>query len=146
MVDAFARVEIISRLEKKATFSARKWRNTTTRQSAQSLSLFQQGIRFKVDIRGPSRGYILEVWGNHFVLPNLGPIGKWAGKMQHSGSKKSSKCLFTSEQKKCSLSLSVGYSDVTTFSLTGSQQSGNYFYRPIISSLVRVTGCTHPGH
>lgn len=39
------------------------------------ICVIQQGIRFKVDVVGPSRGYILEVWGNHFVLPYLGPIG-----------------------------------------------------------------------
>ena len=36
---------------------------------------FQQGMRFSVEIREPSRGYILEVFDAHFVLPNLGPIG-----------------------------------------------------------------------
>lgn len=35
----------------------------------------QRGIRFKVEIDGPSRGYILEVYGRHFTLPDLGPIG-----------------------------------------------------------------------
>ena len=38
-------------------------------------TVLQQGIRFKVDVTEASRGYMLEVWGNHFVLPNLGPIG-----------------------------------------------------------------------
>jgi len=28
-----------------------------------------------VEIREPSRGYVLEVFDAHFVLPNLGPIG-----------------------------------------------------------------------
>ena len=37
---------------------------------------FPQGIRFSVMVDGPSRGYVLEVYDNHFVLPNLGPIGK----------------------------------------------------------------------
>jgi homogentisate 1,2-dioxygenase len=32
-------------------------------------------MRFHVGVEGPTRGYILEVWGTHFVLPNLGPIG-----------------------------------------------------------------------
>ena len=27
-------------------------------------------------MRGPSRGYVLEVYGTHFVLPDLGPIGE----------------------------------------------------------------------
>ena len=39
--------------------------------------VIQQGVRFSVDVEGPTRGYILEVWGNHFVLPNLGPIGRF---------------------------------------------------------------------
>ena len=32
-------------------------------------------MRFSVDVTGPSRGYILEVFDTHFQLPNLGPIG-----------------------------------------------------------------------
>ncbi|XP_068222933.1 homogentisate 1,2-dioxygenase [Palaemon carinicauda] len=39
------------------------------------ICVIQQGMRFKVDVNGPTRGYILEVYDNHFVLPNLGPIG-----------------------------------------------------------------------
>ena len=35
-----------------------------------------QGFRFVVDLPdGPSRGYIAEVFGTHFQLPDLGPIG-----------------------------------------------------------------------
>ncbi|KAG8259979.1 hypothetical protein J6590_107394, partial [Homalodisca vitripennis] len=33
-----------------------------------------QGMRFSVEVEGPSRGYVLEVYDNHFQLPNLGPI------------------------------------------------------------------------
>ena len=32
-------------------------------------------MRFSVDVSGPSRGYILEVFDNHFKLPDLGVIG-----------------------------------------------------------------------
>lgn len=32
-------------------------------------------MRFKIEITEPSRGYVLEVFGRHFVLPDLGPIG-----------------------------------------------------------------------
>ena len=39
------------------------------------ICVIPQGIRFNVAIEGPSRGYILEVFGVHFVLPGLGPIG-----------------------------------------------------------------------
>lgn len=39
------------------------------------ICVIQQGMRFQVYVSGPSRGYILEVFDNHFVLPNLGPIG-----------------------------------------------------------------------
>jgi len=39
------------------------------------ICVIQQGIRFSVAVNGPTRGYILEVFGNHFTLPNLGPIG-----------------------------------------------------------------------
>ncbi|KAK3030264.1 hypothetical protein RJ639_039847 [Escallonia herrerae] len=35
-----------------------------------------QGFRFVVDLPdGPSRGYVAEVFGTHFQLPDLGPIG-----------------------------------------------------------------------
>lgn len=37
--------------------------------------VFQQGMRFSVDVFGETRGYILEVFGAHFELPDLGPIG-----------------------------------------------------------------------
>lgn len=39
------------------------------------ICVIQQGMRFKVEISQPSRGYILEVFGRHFTLPDLGPIG-----------------------------------------------------------------------
>ncbi|XP_053611123.1 homogentisate 1,2-dioxygenase isoform X1 [Plodia interpunctella] len=39
------------------------------------IAVIQLGIRFAVAVEGPSRGYILEVFGGHFTLPDLGPIG-----------------------------------------------------------------------
>lgn len=39
------------------------------------ICVIQRGMRFSVSVFGPSRGYILEVFDNHFQLPNLGPIG-----------------------------------------------------------------------
>uniref|UniRef100_A0A6I8NW71 Homogentisate 1,2-dioxygenase n=1 Tax=Ornithorhynchus anatinus TaxID=9258 RepID=A0A6I8NW71_ORNAN len=36
---------------------------------------FQRGMRFRVDVFQETRGYILEVYGVHFELPDLGPIG-----------------------------------------------------------------------
>ncbi|XP_076818170.1 homogentisate 1,2-dioxygenase-like [Clavelina lepadiformis] len=39
------------------------------------ICVIQQGMRFNVDVSEPSRGYILEVFGVHFQLPDLGPIG-----------------------------------------------------------------------
>jgi homogentisate 1,2-dioxygenase len=41
------------------------------------ICVIQQGIKFSVDVTNnqPTRGYILEVYDGHFVLPNLGPIG-----------------------------------------------------------------------
>lgn len=32
-------------------------------------------MRFSINVDGPTRGYVLEVFGTHFVLPHLGPIG-----------------------------------------------------------------------
>jgi homogentisate 1,2-dioxygenase len=41
------------------------------------ICVIQRGIRFSVNlVKGePIRGYILEVFGEHFELPDLGPIG-----------------------------------------------------------------------
>ncbi|KAI0787799.1 homogentisate 1,2-dioxygenase [Fomes fomentarius] len=40
------------------------------------LVVIQRGIKYKVGLPdGPSRGYILEVFGSHFELPDLGPLG-----------------------------------------------------------------------
>lgn len=39
------------------------------------IFVIQRGSRFKVNVDGPSRGYILEVWGANFELPELGPLG-----------------------------------------------------------------------
>ncbi|KAK7067625.1 hypothetical protein SK128_013911, partial [Halocaridina rubra] len=38
------------------------------------ICVIQQGMRFSVEVQGPTRGYVLEVYDAHFVLPNLGPI------------------------------------------------------------------------
>jgi homogentisate 1,2-dioxygenase len=38
--------------------------------------VIQRGIRFSIDpVDGSSRGYICEVFGGHFRIPDLGPIG-----------------------------------------------------------------------
>ncbi|XP_053958584.1 homogentisate 1,2-dioxygenase isoform X1 [Anastrepha ludens] len=39
------------------------------------ICVIPQGIRYSVNLTEPSRGYILEVYNNHFQLPDLGPIG-----------------------------------------------------------------------
>ena len=39
------------------------------------ICVIQRGQRFKIKIEGPSRGYILEIWGSNFELPELGPLG-----------------------------------------------------------------------
>ncbi len=39
------------------------------------IVVIPRGIRFRVEVEGPSRGYILEVFQGHFQLPDLGPIG-----------------------------------------------------------------------
>jgi homogentisate 1,2-dioxygenase len=40
------------------------------------IVVVQQGMRFAVEVSGAARGYVLEVYDAHFVLPNLGPIGQ----------------------------------------------------------------------
>uniref|UniRef100_A0A8C4QSA4 Homogentisate 1,2-dioxygenase n=1 Tax=Eptatretus burgeri TaxID=7764 RepID=A0A8C4QSA4_EPTBU len=39
------------------------------------ICVIQQGMRFSVSVTGESMGFILEVYGVHFALPDLGPIG-----------------------------------------------------------------------
>ncbi|XP_013078616.2 homogentisate 1,2-dioxygenase-like isoform X1 [Biomphalaria glabrata] len=39
------------------------------------ICVIQRGIRFSVNVEENTRGYILEVFSDHFQLPNLGPIG-----------------------------------------------------------------------
>jgi homogentisate 1,2-dioxygenase len=39
------------------------------------VAVVPRGARFKVDVKGPSRGYLCENYGAHFRLPELGPIG-----------------------------------------------------------------------
>lgn len=39
------------------------------------IAIIQQGMRFSIHVSEPSRGYILEVFGQHFIIPDLGPIG-----------------------------------------------------------------------
>lgn len=43
--------------------------------SPNEICVIQQGMRFSVAVSEQSRGYILEVFGRHFNLPDLGPIG-----------------------------------------------------------------------
>jgi homogentisate 1,2-dioxygenase len=39
------------------------------------FAVIQRGIKFSVGVDGASRGYICEVFNNHYRLPELGPIG-----------------------------------------------------------------------
>ncbi|CAG0881802.1 unnamed protein product, partial [Cyprideis torosa] len=39
------------------------------------ICVLQRGMRFSIAVREQARGYVLEVFNNHFTLPNLGPIG-----------------------------------------------------------------------
>jgi len=39
------------------------------------IAVVPRGIKFRVDLEGPSRGYLCENYGAHFRLPELGPIG-----------------------------------------------------------------------
>ncbi|KAG9159501.1 hypothetical protein Leryth_022752 [Lithospermum erythrorhizon] len=40
------------------------------------IVVIPQGFRFSIDLPdGPSRGYVSEIFGTHFQLPDLGPIG-----------------------------------------------------------------------
>jgi len=46
----------------------------------------RRGLRFAVALAGgAARGYVLEVFGGHFALPDLGPIGAVLGPLMRSG-------------------------------------------------------------
>ncbi len=54
------------------------------------VCVVQRGLRFAVALAGgAARGYVLEVFGGHFALPDLGPIGAvrahWCGPGGASG-------------------------------------------------------------
>ena len=43
------------------------------------ICVIQRGIRFQVELLTSSaRGYVLEIYQSHFVLPDLGPIGEFS--------------------------------------------------------------------
>jgi homogentisate 1,2-dioxygenase len=39
------------------------------------IAVVPRGMKFRVEVDGPSRGYLCENYGAHFRLPELGPIG-----------------------------------------------------------------------
>src|SRR4051812_10703653 len=39
------------------------------------IAVIPRGVKFKVDVEGPSRGYVCENYGAPFRLPELGPLG-----------------------------------------------------------------------
>jgi len=39
------------------------------------IAVVPRGLKFRVELQGPSRGYVCENYGAHFRLPELGPIG-----------------------------------------------------------------------
>ncbi len=39
------------------------------------ISVIPKGLKFRIDVNGPSRGYVCENYGAAFRLPELGPIG-----------------------------------------------------------------------
>jgi homogentisate 1,2-dioxygenase len=39
------------------------------------IAVIPRGMKFRIDVQGPSRGYVCENYGAHFRLPELGPIG-----------------------------------------------------------------------
>lgn len=34
-----------------------------------------RGIKFSVDVEGEAKGWVAEIFGHHFAIPELGPIG-----------------------------------------------------------------------
>ncbi len=39
------------------------------------IAVLPRGVKFRVEVDGPARGYVCENYGPHFRLPELGPIG-----------------------------------------------------------------------
>lgn len=43
--------------------------------STGEIAVIPRGVRFAVNVTGPTRAYVLEIYDGHFVIPDLGPIG-----------------------------------------------------------------------
>jgi homogentisate 1,2-dioxygenase len=43
--------------------------------NTKDIAIIPRGLRFRVEVKGESRGYICELFKGHFSLPELGPIG-----------------------------------------------------------------------
>lgn len=37
--------------------------------------MIPRGIKFSIDVTGEVKGWVAEIFGHHFALPELGPIG-----------------------------------------------------------------------
>lgn len=43
--------------------------------SPKEICIIPRGIKFTIDVEGPIKGWVAELWGHHLGLPELGPIG-----------------------------------------------------------------------
>lgn len=39
------------------------------------IMVIPRGIKFSIDVKGEIKGWVCEIFGHHFTLPELGPIG-----------------------------------------------------------------------
>ena len=39
------------------------------------IAVVQRGIKFAIECEGNTRGWFVEIYKGHFVIPDLGPIG-----------------------------------------------------------------------
>jgi homogentisate 1,2-dioxygenase len=81
------------------------------------IVVIQRGIKFSIDIDSPARGYILEIYGGHFTIPDLGPIG--ANGLANSRDFLTPKACFEDSEQQ-------DYSLVNKFSGEWFVSSGNY--------------------
>lgn len=92
------------------------------------IAVVPRGIRFAVNVTGPTRGYVLEIFDGHFILPDLGPIG--ANGLANPRDFQSPEawfedrdCKFTMYQKFCSSVMAAEY-DHSVFDVVA--WHGNY--------------------
>jgi homogentisate 1,2-dioxygenase len=69
------------------------------------ILIIPRGIKFSIDVEGEIKGWVSEVFGHHFSLPELGPIG--ANGMANPGDFESPTAWFEDKQEEWTVQLKL---------------------------------------